>query len=120
MSGSLPASFGRLQNVFETFSSKRPLPQRFFDQLPSITSLFQLEIKEYSNDKSNIKCFRFVSRMFRLKFLYLSGLLYAIQREDFELATFNCIVFQYNERGDFLSGLVCINENPNSENFRGI
>lgn len=93
------------------------LPQRFFDQLPSITSLWELEIDD-QHKQSDIKCFRFLSRMFRLKFLYLDRLLYAIQRGDLDLTRFNWIVFQHDERGDFLGGFVCRDEV--SENLRMI
>ena len=67
------------------------LPQEFYDQLPSITSLYDLEVRGAQCQDLN---FRFVSRMFRLKRLWSDQhLITAIQKGDLDLARFAGIDF---------------------------
>ena len=73
------------------------LGQTFFDQLPSITSLYCLQI--YQNRILN---FRFIYRMFRLKRLCSDHhLLTAIRNGDIELARFAGMEFRYIERASY-------------------
>ena len=79
------------------------LPQEFYDLLPSITSLYDLEVREEPDPDLN---FQFVSRMFRLKYLHAGCcLIAAIQNDDLQLTAFNGIDFLSNERGEFCAGL---------------
>ena len=96
------------KNLGELHLEDSQLPQQFFDQLPSISSLYDLEIDDLP-DREPLN-FRFVSRMFGLRRL-CSGhhLITAIQNEDFDLSRFAEIEFATNER-EFFFGYLYRNE----------
>ena len=75
------------------------LPQEFYDELPSITSLYDLEVRGAQCQDLN---FRFVSRMFRLRRLWSDQhLMTAIQNGDLDMARFAGIDFITNKSDPF-------------------